>query len=201
MLDNRTRKKLRRVLIKHVTEYLFKEFNSKGICLSASRVVAKCLNAYGIECIIRKCEITFGNTIAVESMQKFDGPLDNMKKKDLLPGSYLVSVGYKQTSFKNVNEFLLTNLYRDLHAVIVIKEDNSIIDLTASQAERKHKGLYIKGYWCKPDNLPSSILEFNFTNGDLGSSKVETLSNYIEILNHSSKLIASALGKDAIIFT
>jgi tetratricopeptide (TPR) repeat protein len=124
---------------------------SPKICLSASYILAECLNAYGINARVRRVIFYFGNEKAVK-IYKQEGKKGLIQKMTHDPTIITGLMG--KVDGKPWDE--------TFHSVVYLPHDGSIIDLTANSINVPEYDISLKPYWETKDNLPETILEFQF---------------------------------------
>ena len=124
--------------------------NTCAFCLSISYIISEVLKVFGIHNELKKARIAFGTPKAVEV---FKNEKDLKKISEIYIGSdgfYTVGLGFEQNNLETLFP---------LHSIIQF-EDGSLLDMTASQADRPQKGLHIHNYWVMPDDLPKTVISY-----------------------------------------
>jgi hypothetical protein len=126
--------------------------HSDGFCGSISEVVHEALKYFNIKSTIYLIGIMVGNEAARKILKEkgMKGLVEekNARKNDEYRegDSWTIGVGF-------------SNNPEDFHAILRIENDESVLDMTASQLDRPEKGITVSNYWIKKEGeMQRSIL-------------------------------------------
>lgn len=145
------REKLRKILLSRVAPYMIRELDAQA-CLSISTLVAEVLREFGLKAEARTCQVTFANEQFIERYRRDPAGLQADLAEKKLPGDvWSVGIGYDAPGDVH-----------PLHAVVFLPDEEAIVDLTAGQANRPEKKLFVGPYWADPQNPEPTMLHFKF---------------------------------------
>ena len=159
-----------------------------GFCGSISWVVSLALKDYEIDSQIILLTMLVGNEDAINLYRQggFKAIEDSFGKE----GEKTWTIG---TGF--------TNDMDDFHAILFIKNDGSLLDMTASQMQRIEKNVMIDNYWAlDKESLPASIIYFRPKDQSFNPKTVAIIRhrNYAQIVAEVKREIKQMLKLDNI---